>query len=227
MGKAPADPLRLSESFPFVPPDNAHVEAWVEAAMFQNHIIRARIEAQEVARLEVQRQKAAYYPTLDFVASYNDRDTEGTVFGGGNQTTTTDLSLRLGVPLWEGGRRLALTNAAELRESISGEDLEREKRRVDRETRAAFHGVNNGIERVNALRTSVFSNERAVAAKEEGFRSGVNTGLIVLDARRDLYTALRDLAQARYLYVLNSVKLKQSAGTLGVSDLRTIDAHLQ
>jgi len=226
-GTSPADPGRLSESFPFLPPDNAHVEAWVEAAMFQNHAIRARIEGQEIARLEVRRQKASYLPTLDFVAAYNDRDTEGTVFGGGNQTVSTDISLRLAVPLWEGGRRLALTNAASLRESISGEDLEREKRRVDRETRAAFQGVTNGIERVNALRTSVFSNERAVAAKEEGFRSGINTGLLVLDARRDLYSALRDLAQSRYLYVLNSVKLKQSAGTLGVSDLRAIDAHLQ
>jgi outer membrane protein len=122
---------------------------------------------------------------------------------------------------------MALTNAAALRESISIEDLERDKRRVDRETRAAFNGVVNGIERVNALQTSVFSNERAVASKEEGFRSGISTGLIVLDARRDLYSALKDLAQARYLYVLNSVKLKQSAGTLGVSDLRAIDAHLQ
>jgi outer membrane protein len=226
-GFAPGDPPRLSESFPFIPPDNPDVQAWVESAMFQNYTIRARIEAQEIARLEVSRQRAAYFPTLDLVASYNDRDTEGTVFGGGNQTVTTDISLRLGVPIWEGGRRSALTSAAALRESISTEDLEREKRRVDRETRAAFHGVTNGIERVNALRTSVFSNERAVASKEEGFRSGINTGLVVLDARRDLYSALKDLAQARYLYVLNSVKLKQSTGTLSVSDLRQIDTHLQ
>ena len=226
-GQPPGDAARLSESFPFVEPDEPNVDAWVEAAMFQNHTIRARIEGQEIARLEVRRQQGAYLPTLDLVAAYNDRDTEGTVFGGGNQTVSTDVSLRLAVPLFEGGRRIALTNAAALRESISGEDLEREKRRVEREARAAFYGVTNGIERVNALRTSVFSNERAVAAKEEGFRSGISTGLIVLDARRDLYSALRDLAQSRYLYVLNSVKLKQSAGTLGVSDLRAIDAHLQ
>jgi len=226
-GKVPGVPARLSESFPFIPPDNPQVDAWVEAASFQNYTIRARIEGVEIARLEVRRQQSAYYPTLDLVAAYNDRDTEGTVFGGGNQTVTTDISLRLAVPIFEGGRRMALTSAAALRESISGEDLEREKRRVDRETRAAFNGVTNGIERVNALRTSVFSNERAVAAKEEGFRSGISSGLIVLDARRDLYSALRDLAQARYLYVLNSVKLKQSAGTLGAADLRAIDAHLE
>jgi outer membrane protein len=226
-GSAPEAVSRLSESFAFVAPDNANVDAWVEAAMFQNHNIRARREAVEVARLEVNRQRASYFPSLDLVASYNDRDTEGTVFGGGNTTVSTDITLRLGVPIWEGGRRSAQTQAASLREAISNQDLEREKRRVDRETRAAFQGVVNGIPRVNALTTSVFSNERAVAAKEEGFRSGVNTGLVVLDARRDLYQARRDLAQARYLYVLNSLKLKQSAGTLGVTDLRQIDAHLQ
>jgi outer membrane protein len=55
----------------------------------------------------------------------------------------------------------------------------------------------------------------------------VNTGLVLLDALRDLYSARRDLAQARYLYVLNSLKLKQSVGTLNVNDLRFLNSNLQ
>ena len=48
-------------------------------------------------------------------------------------------------------------------------------------------------------------NKLTVSAKEQGFRSGVNTGLAVLDARKDLFTARKDLAQSRYLYILNSL----------------------
>ena len=81
--------------------------------------------------------------------------------------------------------------------------------------------------RVQALTQSVFSGESAVSAKEEGYRSGVNTGREVLEATKDLFTARRDLAQSRYLYILNSLKLKQSAGSLQVEDLRQINAYFQ
>jgi len=83
------------------------------------------------------------------------------------------------------------------------------------------------MSRVLALTQSVFSQESTVSAKEEGLKSGLNTGLAVLDARRELYNARKDLAQARYLYILNGLKLKQSVGTLQVEDLRQINANLQ
>ncbi|HKY31467.1 MAG TPA: TolC family outer membrane protein [Candidatus Polarisedimenticolia bacterium] len=225
-GDAPADLNPLSESFPYVPPDKADVEAWVEAAMFQNNTIRARREAATVAEQEIRRQRGVYLPSLDFVASFNDRDTEGTVFGGGNRTATADFALRLAIPIYDGGRGSALAAAAALRHRITLEELEREKRRVERETRTSFNGVMGGIARVEALIKSVFSNERALAAREEAFRSGIGTGVAVLDARRDLYSAKRDLSQARYLYILNSLRLKQSAGTLSVADLRQVNVHL-
>ena len=149
------------------------------------------------------------------------------MFGGGNDIRTTDFALRLAIPLYDGGRAAALTASAGLQQNIAMQQLEFEKRRVEREIRAAFQGVMSGIVRVEALTKSVFSSEAALSAKQEGLRSGVNTGKDVLDARRDLFFARRDLAQARSIYVLNSVRLKQSAGVLSVEDLRQINAYLQ
>jgi len=48
----------------------------------------------------------------------------------------------------------------------------------------------------------------------------------VLDASRDLYRAKRDLASARYDYLLNLLRLKQAAGTLSENDLAQINAWL-
>jgi outer membrane protein len=84
-----------------------------------------------------------------------------------------------------------------------------------------------GITRVQALQQSVYAQEAAVAQKEEGLRAGLNTGRDVLDTRRDLFAARRDLTQARYLYVLDGLRLKQAAGILGVEDLRQVNAFLQ
>jgi len=227
-GEPPTDVKKLSETFPLVSPDRPEVESWVHAAMFQNPSITALEAAVEIADREVHRQRAAYRPHLDLVASYDDVNSGGATIGtGGNEIQSTNLTLRLGIPILDGGRSAALSQTATLRHEMAIQDLEKTRRRVERETRAAFQGVIGGMTRVQALTQSVFSGESTVSAKEEGYRSGVNTGREVLDATKDLFTARKDLAQSRYLYILNSLKLKQSAGSLQVDDLRQINAYFQ
>lgn len=227
VGRPVDDLATLSETFPLVEPDQGDENRWVETALFQNPQVKAREAAVEAAEREVRRQRAGRMPKLDLVTTYSDTDTGGTVFGGGNEIGTTDVALRVGVPLYDGGRISALVRTASLRKRIVVQELERDRRRVERETRSSFRGVMNGITRVRALQTSVYAQEAAVAQKEEGLRSGLSTGLDVLDARRDLYAARRDLTRARYVYILNSLRLKQAAGILGAEDLRQINAFLQ
>jgi outer membrane protein len=71
------------------------------------------------------------------------------------------------------------------------------------------------------------ASESAVEAKTQGFDAGINTNLNVLDATRDLYRAKRDLSSARYDYLLNMLRLKQAAGTLGESDVAQINSWLE
>ena len=227
-GEPPEDVKKLSEAFPLVAPDRPDVQSWVQAALFQNPNITALEAAVEIADREVSRQRAAYRPRLDLVASYDSVDSGGATIGaGGNEIMSKNLSLRLGIPILDGGRSAALTQAAVLRHEMGIQELEKTRRRVERETRAAFQGVMGGMARVQALTQSVFSQESAVSAKEQGLRSGVNTGLAVLDARKDLFSSRKDLAQARYLYILNNLKLKQSAGTLHEGDLSQINTYFQ
>ena len=227
-GEPPEDVKKLSEAFPLVAPDRPDVHSWVQAALFQNPNITALEAAVEIADREVSRQRAAYRPRLDLVASYDSVDSGGATIGaGGNEILSKNLSLRLAIPILDGGRSAALTQAAVLRHEMGIQELEKTRRRVERETRAAFQGVMGGMARVQALTQSVFSQESAVSAKEQGLRSGVNTGLAVLDARKDLFSSRKDLAQARYLYILNNLKLKQSAGTLHEGDLSQINTYFQ
>jgi len=80
---------------------------------------------------------------------------------------------------------------------------------------------------VQALGQSVESQQGALDAKEQGYKSGLFTLLPVLDAQRDLYLAKRDYAQSRYDYLLNRLKLKQAIGTLSETDLESVNAALQ
>jgi len=228
-GEVPVNLKSLGETFPIIEPDRPDVEAWVEAALFQNPTIMAVQAAVEIAEREIKRQKAAYKPRLDFVASWDDRDSGGSELGGGGgyAIETTDVSLRLAVPIYDSGRTSATARATVLRHQIALQELEQTNRRLERETRVAYQQVMSGVTRVQALTQSAFSQESVLAAKEEGLRSGLNTGLHVLDARRDLFFARRNLAEARYLYILSSLRLKQAAGILRAEDLRQVNIYLQ
>jgi outer membrane protein len=208
-------------------PDPPLVEQWVESALAQNMGLRARTEAVEVARQEVERQRSGYWPSFNLVFSHNRRDAGSTLFGGGSKVETADLTLRLTVPIFEGGLTRAVTEEAAHRYQKSLEDLEAERRSVERATRAAYEGTLVGDSLIRALRQSVVSQQSALQAKEEGYKSGLFTLLPVLDAQRDLYLALRDFAQARYEHLLTRLKLKQAAGTLSEADLQRVGAALQ
>ncbi|MFH1604075.1 MAG: TolC family outer membrane protein [Pseudomonadota bacterium] len=217
----------LRESFPLEQPEPPDMNHWVEAALRQNVLLEARRQAVEVALQEMGRQQAAHLPVLDLVATQNRKDTGGSLFGGGSNVTTVDFMLRLNVPIYSGGLTSALTGEALKRYYSSLEDLERDARQVERQTRAAFQGLTGGVVRAQALAQGVTSSESARELKAEGYKAGLATLLQVLDAERDLYAAKRDSAKARYDFLLNRLRLKQAAGTLSDADLIGINRFLQ
>lgn len=208
----------LADNIPFIHPDPRDMNQWIKASVDKNLTIEARVQGVEVAREEVSKQRSGYYPTVDLAYDMNRQDTGGSLFGGGSNVQQSDLMLRLHVPIYNGATG-AVTSAAAKRYEESKYDLERERRLVERQTRAAYQGIEGGIERMTALSLSVNSLESARQLKEEGYRAGLIAVIGVLDADRDLYAAKRDLAQARYDYVLNTLRLKQAAGTLSDGDM--------
>ncbi len=217
----------LREEFPLEAPQPAAVEPWLESALEQNLLLRAKREAVEVAQQEIDRQRAGYFPSLSILATHNRRDAGSTLYGGGSDTETTDVTLRLSVPIFEGGLTTATTQEAAHRYQRSLEELEQERRTVERATRASFDATVSGVALVDALKHGVVAQQSALEAKAEGAKSGLYAVMPVLDATRDLYLVKRDYAQARYDYLYNRLRLKQAAGTLSEIDLVQIGAALQ
>lgn len=222
IGKAPRTLAPLNGPPPLTLPEPADVGQWVQGALDRNLLLEARSQAVEVARHEVDKQRAAYYPTVDFSATQDQKSTGGSLFGGGSNVKETDLMFRVHIPLFDGFNTHAVTSAAAKRFEESREDLERDRRAVERQARAAYLGVTGGITKVKALDQSVGALEAARGLKEEGYRSGLATVLAVLDAERDLYSAKRSAAQAKYDYLISMLKLKQAAGTLGDEDMQRV-----
>lgn len=217
----------VREDIPLKRPEPDDIEKWVETALAQNLSLEARRQAGQVAYQEVQKQRAGYYPTLNLVATRSNREQGGTVFGGGSHIETTDLSLKLNVPIYEGGSTSALTQEAVVRHHKALQEIEQERRAVERQGRSAFQGVVSSMSQVEALKQGVVAQTKALEVKQESFKAGLVTVLAVLDAQRDLYMAKRDYAKARYDYLLYRLRLKQTVGTLAEADMEALDRLLE
>ena len=218
-GDAVSSVYPLHPEIPLLPPQPADLGEWVARAVDQNLLLVARRTAVEVAEHEARRVRASHYPSLELVASTGNTDVGGAVTGGASNTDTNVIGVQFNVPIFSGGVVLSRAREADMTLNRVKQEQVLQHRVVMRETRGAYQGVISAIQRVRALEASLTSQESAVEGRTRGFRSGVYTLLDVLDSERELYQTRRDLARARYEYLLNLLQLKRQAGTLSEDDL--------
>lgn len=225
-GVLDADLHGLSADLPLATPEPANPDVWVREAMESNPELEAARQAYIVAEREVSRQRSGHAPTIDLEAGYNASDTGGSLLGGSTNSNTSDVALKVRVPLFSGGGVLFATRRAIDLKKKERQVLVRVQRETERRTRSAFQAVSSSSRRVGALRKSVEAQQLALRGREKAVKSGLDTTINVLNAERELYADLRDYARGRYDYVRSVLRLEQSAGALGVEDIERVNAWL-
>jgi outer membrane protein len=79
---------------------------------------------------------------------------------------------------------------------------------------------------VKAFEAAESSSRLALEATQLGYRVGVRVNLDVLNAQTQLFNATRDLAKARNDVLMNSLRLRQAAGTLSADDVLKVNQLL-
>ena len=224
-------PIQLPTTLPPVMPSQA--SDWVSLAEGDNPQLKQAKLALEVAELETSRQKAGYLPTITAQASYgrnhaHDEATGPVGIGGtvGGNGSTNNLQLVLSMPLFTGGLIQNRVSEARALEQKARTDAEGARNSVTLATRQAFLGAQSLNAQVKALEAAESSSKLALDATTLGYKVGVKVNLDVLNAQSQLFTTQRDLAAARYNYLVATLKLRQAAGTLVSNDLLPIDALL-
>jgi outer membrane protein len=226
-GEFDDDLVPLAEELPLAPPDPGQPELWVRTALTSSPAVEARRQAVVVANREIDIQRSGHLPTVDFTASVHNRDTDGSLFGGGSQVETSEYGVLVRVPLFSGGSTVFGTRRARDLHRRNEQLLIAEQRRVERQTRDAFQAIGSAAQRVQALRKSVEVQRRAVDGREKAVRAGVDSVINVLNAERELYAAMRDYSRGRFLYVKSVLRLEQAVGALGVEDLEQVSKWLR
>jgi len=217
---------KLKETIPLNYPDPASIQAWVDTALQQNPELLAAVATAESAQRDIKVQRAGHFPTLDLTADYTRLDNN---FGGVIPIERDDSSvgLELRIPLYQGGAVNSRTRESRQKLLSALGKQEQQRRAIKRQTRDNYRGVITGISRVRALSQAVKSNETALEAATIGYEVGTRTTVDVLDAQRELLKSRRDYARGRYDYLLDTLRLKQSAGILAEQDIDQLNELLE
>jgi outer membrane protein len=212
-------------------PDDS--EAWVKTAEAENPLLAVRRFALEQAEQAVATAKAGHLPTIGADYTWVDQTTWGDRFSN-NLTFPADgefddhgFGVVLNVPIFEG-----LATQSRVRQEVHNRDVaadqyEQELRAIVRNTRKAYRAVSAGITEVEARSQALVSAQSALDATQAGFEVGTRTIVDVLISQQVLFQAQRDYALSRHNYLLNSLRLKQAAGTITLADLQAVNAVLQ
>jgi outer membrane protein/protease secretion system outer membrane protein len=187
------------------------VQAWIERAEQASPELQALRAQLEAAQQEIEKAEAGHKPTLDAVAQWS-RSNSDSVTSVNSRFDNKIIGLQLNVPLYAGGFvnstvRQALASRERVRET-----LEAATRDLGVRVHQEFRGMTEGTLRVAALEQAVRSAEQAVLSNQRSFLAGARTTVDVLNAEQQKTFAQRDLAQARYRYLVAQLRLQSLAG---------------
>jgi hypothetical protein len=140
-------------------------------------------------------------------------------------TRTASIGVELNLPIYQGGLTSSRVREAVANQERARQDLEFATREAGLQARQAWLNVNSGVARVRALEQALISTQAQLDSTKLGLDVGVRTNLDVLDAEQQVLSARRDLAAARYAYLLSALALKAAVGTLSPADLAELDQH--
>ena len=219
----------LAETIPLSPPVPEKIMHWVDQAISGNYTLLAAKEDTIVNKENINLQRSGHYPTLGLTVSYGYSKNNLSGFGqttSARQSKDSLIGVNLSVPIYEGYSVVSKTRQAQYNFQQSQEAYTQVLNSTEKNARSSYLNVISEVSRVKALKQAVISNESALKATEAGFEVGTRTIVDVLNVQRDLYRAKQEHSNSRYIYLLNTLRLKQASGDLARVDIETINNWL-
>ena len=212
--------LQLSAPMP------ANLDDWTRKAEQASPEIRAMQARLDAARREVSKAQAGHLPTVDAVAQWSNSGSEN-ITRVNSRFENKTIGLQLNIPLYSGGYVNSTIRQAIAEQTRAEESLEALRRDLGVRVHKEYRGVSEGVLRVRALEQAARSAEQMMKSTQMSLTAGSRTQLDVLNAQQQFTLALRDLAQARLVYLLSKVRLASLVGDDAMVSVEQVNGSLR
>jgi outer membrane protein/protease secretion system outer membrane protein len=206
-------------------PEPANIDLWTQKAEDASPEIKALQARLASSKREVSKAQAGHLPTLDAVAQWSNSGSEN-ITRINSRYESKSVGVQLNIPLFSGGYVNSTIRQAVAEQMRAEETLEALRRDLGVRVHKEFRGMTEGVLRVRALEQAVRSAEQMLKSTQMSLKAGTRTQLDVLNAQQQYTLALRDLAQARFVYLMSKVKLAALVGDDAQASVEQVNAAL-
>lgn len=217
----------LREDVAMVMPEPANVDDWVTSGLDKYAGVLLAEANKDAVRLQRNATRSNHLPTVTLSGAYlngdqSSLDSNGDPYNG----DVTQISLEISVPLLAGGSLYGQSKQAAMNFATADYQLEQQRRAAKQNIRSLFRQVKTDVLNVKARKQAITSAVSALEATETGYKVGTRNIVEVLTAQKNVFSAQRDYANARYDYIINLLTLKFYAGTLNEGDIQQLNTWL-
>ena len=215
-------------------PVPASKEEWARKAVENNFRLQAANLRKFASKNNARSVASNHLPKVDIVGVQTESETnqysfDGFNTGGGFNITVPDetqrdtYSLQLSMPIFQGGAVISRTKQAYAESNKSSEDALFAERNVIQDVRSQYSNVVTLVANLRAQKQAVVSASSALEATRVGYEVGTRNIVDLLQAEKNLYSAERNLSNAKYDYLITTLRLHLAAGTLTPENLIEIN----
>jgi len=218
--------IQLDRRFQALPVKFRSFTDWRDAAMLNSPQIKAQAFQVEVALREYEKAVAGRYPVVNLVGTLSSQ-TSSTLTSIGIGYNQNYIGIQVTVPIYTGGEsdaRIAQSYAAYEKAKA---DFDANRDQTITELKKQYDIVQSSSEKINAISLAVDSTVALVKAMQKSVQFGERANVDLLNAQKSLSNNNRDLAQAKYNYLIAFLKIGQLSGTLDNDRFQQITKYFE
>jgi outer membrane protein len=215
-------------------PVPASKEEWARKAVENNFRLQAANLRKFASKNNARSVASNHLPKVDIIGVQTESETNQYAFDGLNtggafditvpdETQRDTYSLQLSMPIFQGGAVISRTKQAFAESNKSSEDALFTERSVIQDVRSQYSNVVTLVANLRAQKQAVVSASSALEATKVGYEVGTRNIVDLLQAEKNLYSAERNLSNAKYDYLITTLRLHLAAGTLSPENLIEIN----
>jgi protease secretion system outer membrane protein len=216
----------LSGNFRYLNLSTLRFDDWKERALANNAELKSAENNMEIAKQEYRKNHAGHYPVVNLIGALTTQQSN-TVTSINNTTNQSYLGVQVNLPLFSGGEINARSSQALVNYEKSQADYDVIKDGLITELRKQYDLVTSGRQKIQALTLAQESATQLVKSMRKSVLAGERINVDVLLAEKGLLNTRRDLAQAKYNYLLAYLKLNQLGGVLDVGEFQKVASYFQ
>ena len=227
----------LGENLIVTEPSPNSKEKWVEIALKNNYQLKASQMRKQAAKNNARAAASGHLPRINIVGSKSESETNQFNFEGINIdgqgipvpeiTGRRNYAIQFSMPIFQGGAVNSRRKQAYAQYNEADENALFAERKVIQEVRSQYSNVLTLVANVTAQKQAVVSAKSALEATQVGYKVGTRNVVDLLQSEKNLYAAEKNLANAKYDYILSNLRLGLASGTLEPSDILNINNLLK